>query len=119
MPACPTLAITKRDEDGIVTVDSRVCVGNAECDVKCLKACPYDAPQFGPEAGSKMRKCSFCVDRWTENKLPVCVEACPTRALDAGPLDELKARYSDNREAEGFSYSKRTRPAAVFKPKLQ
>ena len=57
--ACPVDAITKRAEDGIVLVDSDVCLGNKECDVKCLKACPYDAPQFGPDEGAKMRKCQL------------------------------------------------------------
>ncbi len=49
--------------------------------------------------------------------MPDCVEACPVRALDAGPLDELKKKYGDGREVEGFTYSKRTQPAVVFKPK--
>jgi hypothetical protein len=40
------------------------------------------------------------------------------RALDAGPLDELKAKYGDVRETEGFVYSRKVRPAVVFKPKL-
>jgi anaerobic dimethyl sulfoxide reductase subunit B (iron-sulfur subunit) len=119
VPACPVDALSKRQEDGIVVVDSQACLGNEECDVKCLKACPYDAPQFGPEQGSKMRKCTFCLDRWGEQKLPVCVEACPTRALDAGPLDQLEAKYGDTNEAEGFSYSGRTQPAIVFKPKRE
>ena len=39
--ACPVTAIVKRQADGIVTVDSQLCLGNVECDVKCLKACPY------------------------------------------------------------------------------
>jgi len=115
--ACPVGAISKREGDGIVLVDSDTCLGNVECDVKCLKACPYDAPQFGPEKGAKMRKCNFCEDRWTEGKLPVCVESCPTRALDAGPLDVLTAKYGDLRDAEGFTWSKRTQPAVIFKPK--
>lgn len=117
VPACPPRAISKRDEDGIVVVDSQFCLGNEQCDVKCLKACPYDAPQFGPEPGAKMRKCDFCLDTWQEGKLPVCVEACPTRALDAGLLDELTARYDHTQEAESFVYSNRTKPAVVFKPK--
>ena len=50
-------------------------------------------------------------------KLPVCVEACPTRALEVGWLDELVAQYGDTREAEGFNYSKRAKPAGIFKPK--
>ena len=117
IPACPTHAISKRDEDGIVVVDVEACLGNEECDIKCLKACPYDTPQFGPEPGAKMRKCNFCLDRWSDNQLPVCVDACPTRALDAGPLDELKAKYGDIQEAEGFVYSDRTKPSIVFQPK--
>jgi len=119
MPACPVNAISKGDENGIVLVDGEACLGNVECDVKCLKACPYDAPQFGPEQGAKMQKCNLCIDRWTENKLPVCVEACPTRALDSGPLDELVSKYGKIRETEGFAYAKRIKPAVVFKPKLQ
>ena len=119
VPACPVDAISKREEVGVVVVDSQACLGKEECDVKCLKACPYDAPQFGPEPGSKMRKCNFCLDRWIGKKLPVCVEACPTRALDAGPLDELEAKYGNIKQAEGFTYSERSKPAVVFKPKLQ
>jgi anaerobic dimethyl sulfoxide reductase subunit B (iron-sulfur subunit) len=111
-------AITKRDEDGIVLVDSDVCLGNKECDVKCLKACPYDAPQFGPENGAKMHKCNFCLDRYQEGKLPDCIEACPVRALDAGPLSELQKKYGGNKDAVDFKYSNRTKPAVVIKAKM-
>ena len=115
--ACPVDAITKRAEDGIVLVDSDTCIGNDACDSKCLKACPYDAPQFGPENGSKMRKCNFCLDRHLEGKLPDCVEACPVRALDAGPLAVLGKKYGENKKAADFKYSKRAKPAAVIKAK--
>jgi anaerobic dimethyl sulfoxide reductase subunit B (iron-sulfur subunit) len=115
--ACPVGAITKREEDGIVLVDSRVCLGNEACDEKCRKACPYDAPQFGPEKGARMRKCNYCLDRIVRGKLPNCIEACPVRALDAGLSRELEERYGTVREAEGFMYSGRTRPAVVFKAK--
>jgi len=115
--ACPVGAITKRDGDGIVLVDNQVCVGNEECDEKCLKACPYDAPQFGPEKGARMGKCNFCLDRFEEGKLPDCIESCPVRALDAGPLPELEKKYGKSREAEGFKYSKRTKPSVVMRPK--
>ncbi|MFW9782121.1 MAG: 4Fe-4S dicluster domain-containing protein, partial [Candidatus Heimdallarchaeota archaeon] len=36
---CPTIAITKRDSDGIVLVDQEKCIGKEECGSKCLKAC--------------------------------------------------------------------------------
>ena len=117
LPACPVTAISKRKEDGIVVVDTEACLGNVKCRVACLKACPYDAPQFGPEPDAKMQKCDFCLGRWLEKKKPVCVEACPTRAVDAGPLDELEARYGKLREADGFVYSKKTIPSIVFRAK--
>lgn len=115
--ACPVDAISKREKDGIVTVDPEICLGKDECGAKCLKACPYNAPQFGPEENAPMHKCNFCIDRYEQGKVPNCVEACPTRALDAGPLDELQEKYGPCREAEGFKYSKRTKPAVVIKPK--
>lgn len=117
VPACPVSAITKRKEDGIVIVDSDACIGNEKCNVKCLKACPYDAPQFGAAPGSKMRKCDFCVDKWERGNLPACVEACPTRAMDAGPLEELKIKYGAVKEATAFIYSQRVKPSVVFKKK--
>ncbi|MFO7964727.1 MAG: 4Fe-4S dicluster domain-containing protein [Desulfobacterales bacterium] len=115
--ACPADAVWKRREDGIVLVDSDKCLGNEACDVKCLKACPYDAPQFDATPGAKMRKCTLCADRWETGDLPVCVEACPTRALDAGPIGELRARYGDATSADNFTYSKRVKPSVVFKKK--
>lgn len=117
IPVCPVNAITKREEDGIVLVDSEKCLGNIECNSKCLKACPYNAPQFGPEEGAKMRKCTFCVDRYEQGLKPVCVEACRTRALDVGSLEELRQKYGDVKEAIQFTYSERTKPAIIFKPK--
>ncbi|MFX1570545.1 MAG: 4Fe-4S dicluster domain-containing protein [Promethearchaeota archaeon] len=117
IPVCPVNAITKREEDGIVIVNSDLCLGNEECDSKCLKACPYNAPQFGLQKGAKMRKCNFCVDKYLEGKLPVCVETCRTRALDAGILEELESKYGDIKEADNFKFSTRTNPAIIFKPK--
>ncbi len=115
--ACPVDAIAKREEDGIVTVDPEVCIGRDECNAKCLKACPYDAPQFGPGENPRMHKCNFCLDRLDQGKAPNCVEACYTRALDSGPIEELSEKYGSVREAEGFSYSRRTEPALVIKAK--
>ena len=119
MPVCPVGAITKRIEDGIVIVDSKKCLGNEECNSKCLKACPYNAPQFGSEKGAKMRKCNYCVDRHLKNQPPVCIESCRARALDAGPLEELKKKYGHITKADNFVYSKTTKPAIVFKPKIK
>jgi anaerobic dimethyl sulfoxide reductase subunit B (iron-sulfur subunit) len=114
--ACPVNAVVKRDEDGLVTVDADTCLGKTNCGL-CLEACPYAAPQFGSEENAKMQKCDLCIDRWAEGKKPVCVISCPMQALDAGPLDELRTKRGDSREAEGFSYSNTLEPSIIFKPK--
>jgi anaerobic dimethyl sulfoxide reductase subunit B (iron-sulfur subunit) len=117
VPACPVSAISKREEDGIVVVDRDVCMGNEDCEVHCKNACPYDSPGFGPEKGAKMQKCDLCLDRWGEDKAPICVEACPMLALDAGPLDQLKSKFKGMATAEGFVGSEDLKPSAIFKPK--
>lgn len=117
VPACPVGAITKRKEDGIVVIDREDCLGNVSCDGACQEACPYIAPQFGAEPEAKMQKCDLCLERWAHKEEPICVEACPMRALDAGPMDELKVKYGNVRQAEGFIYSEDAMPSIVFKAK--
>lgn len=117
MAACPVKAISKRDSDGIVIVDHVTCLGKDRCKQFCQQACPYDAPQFGSAEDAKMQLCTLCADRLAENKKPVCVDACPMRALDVAPMDELKKKYGDIREAPGFTGSKTTGPAIIFKPR--
>ena len=114
MLVCPVDAISKREEDGIVVVDQEVCLGRDACG-QCKVACPWGAPQFGAEEDAKMQKCHLCLERWREGKKPICVESCPTRALDAGPIDEIEARYGKLREVEGFKYDKTNQPSVVFK----
>ena len=116
---CPVEAIIKRESDGIVIVDSKKCIGKEECGAKCLKVCPWDVPQFRSEKNAKMEKCNFCLERLEQGQQTICVEACPMYALDAGPIDELRKKYGDIIEAEGFKYSKKFMPSVIFKPKLK
>jgi hypothetical protein len=39
------------------------------------------------------------------------------RALDAGPLDELRKKYGAETGAAGFLYHSHVRPSILFKPK--
>ena len=57
LPTCPTGAIFKRKKDGIVDIDSTLCIGCRRCEA----ACPYGAPQFDPSDGL-VKKCNLCVD---------------------------------------------------------
>jgi anaerobic dimethyl sulfoxide reductase subunit B len=118
LAACPTGAIEKREQDGVVVVDQDLCLGKDSCD-RCLKACRYKSPQFGAEPDARMQKCDFCLERWSEGKLPICVNACPTQALDAGPREVIETRYGRAHHAEGFRYDEKVEPAVVFTPKAK
>ena len=117
VPACTVNAISKREQDGIVVVDEEACLGRNSCGL-CLEACPYDAPQFGAEGNAKVQKCDLCIERWAEGKKPICVDACPMKALDAGPIDEMRTKYEEMKEATGFTYNDALKPSVIFKPKL-
>jgi len=114
--SCPSGAISKRKEDGIVVVHSEICLGKSKCGL-CLDSCPYKAPQFREDNQSHMEKCDLCLERWEQGKKPICVMGCPTRALDAGSLEEIESLYGKNHEAIGFIYSLKTKPAIVFRSK--
>lgn len=107
---CPTQAITKR-EDGIVLIDQDKCIGCRYCEW----ACPYSAPQFD-EARGVMTKCNMCVDSIDAGEPPACVGACPSRALDFGELDELRAKYGDVAALEPLPPAELTEPALVLTP---
>lgn len=85
----------------------------------CKDVCPYQAPQFIKEVKAKMEKCNYCVDRIDEGKIPICVEACYTRAIDSGTMEDLKKQYGSIQETTGFVFSKPAQPAVVFKPKTK
>lgn len=69
--ACPSGAIYKREEDGIVLVDQSRCRGWRFC----VSACPYKKVYFNWRT-HKAEKCTFCYPR-IENGLPtVCSETC-------------------------------------------
>jgi molybdopterin-containing oxidoreductase family iron-sulfur binding subunit len=105
--ACPTKA-TWQEPDGIVVVDYDWCIGCRYC----MAACPYWGRRFNwnkPHVplkemtkkqhylGNRLRgkgqveKCTFCVQRSREGRLPACVEACPTGARVFGNLLDPKS----------------------------
>jgi tetrathionate reductase subunit B len=86
---CPTGATWKRKEDGIVVVDSDICIG---CKY-CVHACPYDARYPNPITGT-VDKCDFCIHRVSQGLEPACVEACPSRARIFGDLNDPESEIS-------------------------
>ena len=103
---CPTKAHAKHDDKGgLVLIDPAKCIG---CGM-CAKACPYGAPVLDEKA-HKMTKCDACVDRVVKGELPVCVAACPQRALDFGYVDDLKAKYGEGAHIEPLPSPAMTKP---------
>ena len=85
---CPTQAMRKDPDNGIVTYHPEACIGCRYC----VWACPYNVPKWDFEdAFGQINKCQFCNHRLAENKLPACVERCPTGASLFGTRTELLA----------------------------
>ena len=108
---CPTTAMTKRREDGVVVVATTKCVGCGTC----AWSCPYGAPQMNKATG-QMSKCDFCIDLQAKGEDPVCVAACPLNAIKYGPIEELRAKYGTVADAKGLPSSSITKPNLVIRP---
>ncbi|MDN5894222.1 MAG: nitrate reductase subunit beta, partial [Nocardioides sp.] len=72
--ACPTGAIYKREEDGIVLVDQDRCRGWRQC----VTGCPYKKMYFNHKTG-KVEKCTFCFPRIEIGQPTICSETCVGR----------------------------------------
>ncbi|HET7627171.1 MAG TPA: nitrate reductase subunit beta [Bacillales bacterium] len=72
--SCPSGALYKRDEDGVVLVDQENCRGWRFC----MNGCPYHKVYYNWNT-HKAEKCNFCYPR-TEAGLPtICSETCVGR----------------------------------------
>lgn len=74
MASCPSGAIYKREEDGIVLVDQDRCRGWRQC----VTGCPYKKIYFNHRSG-KAEKCTFCYPRIEVGIPTVCAETCVGR----------------------------------------
>ena len=108
---CPSGAMHKRDADGLVVVNEDICIGCKSC----AMACPYGAPQYNAEK-HHMTKCDGCHERVSQGKKPICVESCPLRALDFGPISELRAKYGALAEVAPLPPARYTVPSIVINP---
>ncbi len=72
--SCPSGAMYKRAEDGIVLVDQDRCRGWR----MCVSGCPYKKVYFNHKTG-KAEKCTFCYPRIEVGMPTVCSETCVGR----------------------------------------
>ncbi|WP_169983009.1 nitrate reductase subunit beta [Microbispora sp. H10836] len=72
--ACPSGAMYKREEDGIVLVDQNKCRGWR----MCVSACPYKKVYVNHATG-KAEKCTLCFPRIEAGQPTICSETCVGR----------------------------------------
>ncbi|WNM29009.1 nitrate reductase subunit beta [Streptomyces sp. Li-HN-5-11] len=78
---CPSGALYKRVEDGIVLVDQDRCRGWR----MCVSGCPYKKVYFNHATG-KAEKCTFCYPRIEAGEPTVCSETCVGRLRYLGVM---------------------------------
>ena len=105
---CPTGAMHK-DERGLVSVDAARCIGCGYC----VKACPYGHPVLIEEL-NVVHRCDGCIDLRAAGEKPACVAACPMRALDFGPIEELRAAHPDGVNVVSVLPEPTTDPSVVI-----
>lgn len=79
--ACPSGAIYKRGEDGIVLINQEVCRGWR----MCVTACPYKKTFYNWSTG-KSEKCILCFPRLETGQAPACFHSCVGRIRYLGGL---------------------------------
>lgn len=107
---CPTGAMHQDADTGLVSVDADKCIGCGYCHM----ACPYNAPKVDREKGHSV-KCDGCKERVAAGEKPVCVEACPARALDFGPVDAM-SKLGEQADIAPLPAKSYTSPNLYVKP---
>jgi len=79
--ACPSGAIYKRAEDGIVLVNENQCRAWR----MCVAACPYKKVYYNWNTG-KSEKCILCFPRMETGQAPACAHSCVGRIRYMGVL---------------------------------
>ena len=95
--SCPSGALYKRGEDGIVLVDQTRCRGWRAC----VAACPYKKMFYNWNTG-KSEKCILCFPRLETGQAPACFHSCVGRIrylgvllYDASRIEEVASLPSD------------------------
>jgi tetrathionate reductase subunit B len=101
-----------RRPDGIVIIDPKKAVGQRQI----VDACPYHVI-FWNEEKQLPQKCTFCVQRLEEGKIPKCVQVCPSGALVFGDLDDPKSDVSKivaSKKTEALNPGRKTKPRVYY-----
>jgi formate dehydrogenase iron-sulfur subunit len=99
--ACPTKAIYKREESGIVMMDKSKCIGCGYCGWACpfgAPKYPHDLPPGLEEYEGIMDKCTLCVQPFVQGverePKPRCALFCSTKARLGGDIAQITPLYN-------------------------
>jgi DMSO reductase family type II enzyme iron-sulfur subunit len=81
--ACPTGAMYKREDFGVVLRDEQKCKGAQQC----AQACPYKKIYFD-SVRNISQHCIGCFPRLEQGVAPACARQCPGRAVFVGYRDD-------------------------------
>lgn len=109
--ACPTGATFKDKADGVVKVDTHLCIGCGSC----IATCPYGARFRNPVLGVA-DKCDYCPRLRAMGREPACVAVCPTHARCFGDLDDPGSEVA--RLVAGGGVVRLTAPHTDTKPAI-
>jgi Fe-S-cluster-containing dehydrogenase component len=112
--ACPTEAMKKRREDGIVMHDCKKCLGCRYCQM----ACPYGAIVWMEDKKS-VDKCNMCYQKIDRGEEPTCVTTCFSGALKLLTVDSIDNMDGLEDETIGFVYYKEVQPHIRFEKKFK
>jgi formate dehydrogenase iron-sulfur subunit len=92
LEVCPTGSLF-RTEFGTVVVQQDICNGCGYC----VPACPFGVIDRREDDG-RVWKCTLCYDRLRGGLEPACAQACPTKSIQFGVLDDLRAHAAERVE---------------------
>jgi|TARA_B100000959_G_C14998117_1_gene631853 complex iron-sulfur molybdoenzyme family reductase subunit beta len=91
LAACPNEAIRKRESDGVVLVDLKICEGV----MACISSCPYKKVYYNSsrkndekKIDGQSEKCIFCFPRMEKGLPPACAKQCVGRIRHVGYMDD-------------------------------
>ncbi|MEF3351839.1 nitrate reductase subunit beta [Paenibacillus sp. GYB006] len=97
--SCPSGAMYKREEDGIVLVDQNACRSWRFC----VSSCPYKKVYFNWQT-NKAEKCTLCFPRLEQGLPTICSETCVGRIRYLGVMlydaDKVEAAASVTNEKD-------------------
>lgn len=95
--SCPSGAIYKRGEDGVVLINQEVCRAWR----MCVTACPYKKSYYNWHTG-KSEKCILCYPRLESGHAPACMHSCVGRIRYLGVVlydaDQIEDAASEDDE---------------------